>query len=148
MTRPRKNPGVSGVRTRDLPLPRRKPFTMRPTRLRTKERCSGILTLNWNTIFSDHCHYLSGQEFLTKVKAVLVINLEVISVWVVQFNPICFDPSSNEKNPDISIRAAENTPSCADADGVFSTCRQERHSLDWANIQAWERERGEGGRER
>ena len=32
MTRPRKNPGASGIRTRDLPLSRRDALTTRPTR--------------------------------------------------------------------------------------------------------------------
>ena len=42
MTRPRKNPGVSGIRTRDLPLSRRKPYHQ------ASEAVSGDRLLCWS----------------------------------------------------------------------------------------------------
>ena len=49
MTRPRKNPGASGIRTRDLPLSRRTPYPLgqRGGGGCRARRCSDCLTVRW-----------------------------------------------------------------------------------------------------
>ena len=81
-------------------------------------RFTGILLIRINVT------YRCPHESCAETKSVPLIILKVISVWMVQHDPLCVHAWSMESNPDVSICAGSPTRPCLDADQVVNTCRE------------------------